>query len=187
MTAAPRALVAALTIALAAGAAIYWNDRHLTGVHAMAVTAALIALVAFATRRAALAGAYRRRARRVRSGRRAHQAAAHGLYPSRMGFVRHSALALFNRRCRARVSFRNRHRRAGDRHHHRGANPPLSRVAERSAHTCACRLHCAVHRRRRDRPHRRRAAPHAVHVSRPPCSSFYSSWPEALKRWRAGS
>ena len=54
MTAAPRALVAALAIALATAAAIYWNDRHLTGVHAMAVTAALVALVAFATKRALL-------------------------------------------------------------------------------------------------------------------------------------
>jgi hypothetical protein len=54
MTAAPRALVAALAIALATAGTIYWNDRNLTGVHAMAVTAALVALVAFATKRALL-------------------------------------------------------------------------------------------------------------------------------------
>ena len=44
----------ALVLALSAGAAIYWNDRYLTGAHAMAVTAAIAALLAFATRRALL-------------------------------------------------------------------------------------------------------------------------------------
>ena len=49
-----RARVAAVIIALATAAAIYRNDPDLTGVHAMAVTAALIAIFAFVTRRAVL-------------------------------------------------------------------------------------------------------------------------------------
>ncbi|MFN3891717.1 MAG: sulfatase-like hydrolase/transferase [Beijerinckiaceae bacterium] len=47
--------LATLLIAAATVAAIYWNDRYLTGVHAMAVTAAIAALVAFLTRRMLLA------------------------------------------------------------------------------------------------------------------------------------
>lgn len=47
----------ALLLALATLAAIYWNDRALTGAHAMAVTAAIASCVAVITRRALLSAA----------------------------------------------------------------------------------------------------------------------------------
>lgn len=51
----PRAALAlALGVAAAAAASIYWNDPHLTGVHALAVTGAIAAFLAMLTRRALL-------------------------------------------------------------------------------------------------------------------------------------
>ena len=44
----------ALLVGAATVAAIWWNDRHLTGVHAMAVTAAFACFIAVLTRRAIL-------------------------------------------------------------------------------------------------------------------------------------
>ncbi len=48
------ALVPALLLGLATLATIYWNDPHLTGAHAMAVTAAIAAFVGVITQRALL-------------------------------------------------------------------------------------------------------------------------------------